>query len=111
MVASEFFPSGTLSNVPEPLALLPTRSEKQLKKFVLMAVFFPFSPEKAIYKAANFLIWLFLARVLLTKDHFTPQHEDDSTLSKERKDGASSCRATVWGGEQRGEKQPQDKFN
>lgn len=45
-----------------------------------MAVF-PLFPGKTIYKAASFLIWLFLARLPLTKGHFTPQHEEDSTLS------------------------------
>lgn len=45
-----------------------------------MAVF-PLFPRKTIYKAANFLIWLFLARLHLTKGHFTPQHDEDSTLS------------------------------
>lgn len=78
-VASEFFSSGKHSNVLEFPALPPSKSEKQVKGFILMSIFLLF-PQKTTYEAANFLIWLFLAWLHLIKSLFIHQHKEDSIL-------------------------------
>lgn len=45
-----------------------------------MSIFLLF-PRKTTYKAANFLIWLFLAWLHLIKGDFIRQHKEDSILS------------------------------